>query len=89
MKLRVLISLLFIIATTFASIHEIEHITGEHDSASCQVCVADNHLMSADITDAYIDTTVFSFDDISLQNQYLTIHTKKTTNHSNAPPKIS
>ena len=89
MKLRVLISILFIIATTFTALHEIEHITGEHDSSSCQVCVVDDHSVSADIADEYINITIFSFDDISSPNQYSKTHTKKTTNHSNAPPKIS
>ncbi len=89
MKLRVLISILFIIATTFTALHEIEHVTGEHDSASCQICVVDDHLVSADIADEYINITIFSFDAISSVNQYSNTHTKKSTNHSNAPPKIS
>ena len=89
MKLRVLISILFIIATTFTALHEIEHITGEHDSASCQVCIVDDHSVSADITDEYVNITIFSFNDITSQDQYSNTHTKKTANHSNAPPKIS
>ena len=89
MKLKVLISILFIIATTFTALHEIEHISGEHDSSSCQVCVVDDHSASADITDEYVNITLFSFDDITSQNQLTKTHTKKTTNHSNAPPKIS
>ncbi len=89
MKLRVLISILFIIATTFTALHEIEHISGEHDSSSCQICVVDDHSVSCDITDEYINITLFSFDNISSLNQHSNTHTKKTTNHSNAPPKIS
>ena len=42
MKLRVLISILFIIATTFTAVHELEHIDGEHDSSTCEVCIVDN-----------------------------------------------
>ena len=89
MKLRVFISILFIISTTLTALHEIEHISGEHDSASCQVCVVDDHSASADIADEYINITIFSFEDISSLKQYSKIHTKKTTNHSNAPPKLS
>ena len=89
MKLRVLISILFIIATTFTALHEIEHITGEHDSASCQICIVDDHSVSCDIIDEYVNITLFSFDDISSQKLYSKTHTKKTANHSNAPPKIS
>jgi len=89
MKLRALISILFIIATTFTALHEIEHITGEHDSSSCQVCVVDDHSVSADIIVEYTDITLFSFNDISSLNQQTNTHTKQDTNHSNAPPKIS
>ncbi len=89
MKLRVLISILFIIATTFTALHEIEHITGEHDSASCQVCAVDDHSVSADITDEQTPITLFSFDDITSLNRQTTTHPKKETNHSNAPPQIS
>ena len=88
MKLRVLISILFIIATTFTALHEIEHIAGEHDSSSCQVCVVDDHSVSADIINTHTKISTFSFDAITT-NQLFKTHTKKTTNHSNAPPKIS
>lgn len=89
MKLRVLVSILFIIATTFTALHEIEHISGEHDSSTCQVCIVDNHSVSADIIDEYIHITTCSFDNISSLNQQVNTHTKKNTNHSNAPPKNS
>jgi hypothetical protein len=51
MKLRVFISILFIIATTISAVHEIEHITHDHDSSSCLVCTFDNHSVSVDIVD--------------------------------------
>ncbi len=89
MKLRVLISILFIIATTFTALHEIEHVTGEHDSSSCPICIVDDHTVSADIVTDLTDTPIFSFDNISSVNQYSYTHTKKSTNHSNAPPKLS
>ena len=89
MKLRILISLLFVIATTFTAIHELEHIGGEHDSSSCQVCIVDNHSVSADITNAISYDIDVSFENIVLKNQLLTTHIKKTSNHSTAPPKIS
>jgi len=90
MKLRVLISILFIIATTFTAVHELEHIGGEHDDSSCQVCIVDNHTFSADIvTNNISDNISFSFEDIALYKEFLNPYAKKTANHSNAPPKIS
>ena len=89
MKLRVLISILFIIATTFTALHELEHINGEHDSSSCQVCIVDNHSVSADIEHNISYELSALFDDIVLKNQITNPHTKKTTNHPNAPPEIS
>ena len=89
MKLRVLISIFFIIATTFTALHEIEHATGEHDSSTCQICIVDDHTTSADILTQFTNITIFSFDDITSSNQYSYTHSKKSTNHSNAPPKIS
>ena len=90
MKLRLLISLLFIIGTTATALHELEHIHSEHDSSSCQVCIVDNHSVSADILkDESSDIKTISFDVIAFENQVQDFHAKKTTNHSNAPPKIS
>ncbi|MFT5660115.1 MAG: hypothetical protein ACI9TV_000755 [Sulfurimonas sp.] len=89
MKLRVLISILFIIATTFTAVHEIEHIHGEHDSSTCEVCIVDNHLVSADIIDIVSYEIYVSFDIITLKNQIQNPHLKKTTNQATAPPVIS
>ena len=89
MKLRVLISILFIIATTFTALHEIEHISGEHDSSSCQVCIVNDHVVSNDVIDNHTNIILFSFDEISFHKQLSNRHAKKTTNHSNAPPKVS
>ena len=89
MKLRVLISIFFIIATTFTALHEIEHATGEHNSSSCQICMVDDHTVSADISTAFTKITIVSFDDITSSNQDSRTHTKKNTNHANAPPQIS
>ena len=89
MKLRVLISILFLIATTFTAIHELEHIHDDHDSSSCQVCIVDDHLVSADIEAAASPDIAYSFDAIELKNQLLNTHFKKSANHSTAPPKIS
>jgi len=89
MKLRVLISILFIIATTFTAVHEIEHIKGEHEGSSCQVCIVDDHLVSADIESDSIGCLSYSSDSIILKNQILNSHFKKNANHSTAPPHIS
>ena len=89
MKQRVLISIFFIIATTFIALHEVGHVTGEHESASCPICMIDDHTVSADILTDFTDITLFSFETILSSNQYSYTHTQKTANHANAPPKIS
>ncbi len=88
MKLNVLISLLFIIATTFTALHELEHISGEHNSASCQICAVDDHLVSGDIVVDIDEVFIYSFDTITTPTPLLFAHFKKVTNHSTAPPSI-
>ncbi|MCD6433544.1 MAG: hypothetical protein J7L21_05825 [Sulfurimonas sp.] len=89
MKLRVLISILFIIVTTFASIHEIEHITGEHESSSCPICVIGDHLVSADISDISQLCIQIPHTIVKIQIKTLLSHAKKSDNHSHAPPIFS
>ena len=89
MKLRVLISFLFIIATLVVSIHEIQHITGEHESASCQICIVEDHLVSAYLNSDASPTIVSTFEKIDSTQTVSFKHFKKVTNHSTAPPKIS
>jgi len=86
MKLRVLISILFIIATTLTALHEIEHIGGEHDSSSCQVCVVDNHSVSVDIIDEFQEVKLVKFEEITLANLVYTFHKKDHANQNRAPP---
>lgn len=89
MKFRLLLSFLFIITTSFAAIHELEHIAGDHDHASCQVCVLDDNSLSLDIVDDFKDSTLFSFDTIHSKKSLLYSHKKQINNQSNAPPFIS
>ena len=89
MKLRVLISILFIIATTLTAIHELEHIGGEHDSSTCQVCIVDNHAVSVDIVDEFKDIELFKFEEITSSKLIYSFHRKNPTNQNRAPPKIS
>ena len=89
MKFRVLISLLFIIATTFTAIHELEHISHEHNSAACQICIVDDHLVSGDINSNVNETIAHSSNKAISNSSLLFRHQKKLTNHSTAPPKIS
>ncbi|MBU1995231.1 hypothetical protein KKC15_11050 [bacterium] len=88
MKFRVLLSLLFIIATTFTALHELKHIE-HHDSSTCQVCIVDNHSVSADVVSNFKDIVLFSFEQISAQILVSNFSVKYHTNQSRAPPKIS
>lgn len=88
MKLKVLILLLlFIITTTFASIHETKHIFDGHDASECPVCIVSHNLISDDLNIEFNELTLFiSEETILLANtsyKYKTI----ISNYSNAPPK--
>jgi hypothetical protein len=89
MKLRVLISLLFIISTTFASIHELEHIGHEHDSGKCLVCTVSQNFLSADINKLDISLELDFAKEVISEPKVFSFTFKKTDNHSNAPPFIS
>jgi hypothetical protein len=86
MKLRLLISILFIIATTATAMHKIEHIHGDHDANTCQVCIVDNHSVSADIVDVFKDVELFRFEQVAVTNLVYFIHTKTHSYQNRAPP---
>ncbi|EQB39088.1 hypothetical protein M947_07970 [Sulfurimonas hongkongensis] len=86
MKLRLLISFLFIIATTVTAIHELEHIGHEHDSSTCQVCIVDNHSVSADIIDDFTEIEIVKFSEISSTLLVKLTHTKDHSYQTRAPP---
>ena len=88
MKLRVLLSLLFIIATTLSAIHELKHISHDDDS-SCQVYHVNDNLTSVDIIDEVKDIEIFHFKNILQNSQISNLHVKKSTNQNRAPPLAS
>jgi len=88
MRLRVYLSILFIIATTFTALHELEHI-GSHDSAKCLVCQVNNHTSAPDVIKEFTEQVIYSYEKIStIVLEFFTLN-KLTTNQANAPPKIS
>ena len=89
MKLKVLISILFIIATTFTAIHELEHINGKHNSSSCQICIVDDHSVSGDIVEVVKDVDLCKFEKITYNHLVYSFHAKNHTNQNRAPPFIS
>ena len=86
MKLRVLLSLLFIIATSFTAIHEVKHLVHGDDS-SCLVCHVSDNLTSADIIDETKTVEIIHFEKVLESNTILTYHEKKHSNQDRAPPK--
>ena len=86
MKLRVLISILFIIATTLSALHELKHLDGEHNSLTCKVCVANSHAISADVIDTFHEVTPCKFQEIILPALVCKFHEKDTSYQSRAPP---
>ncbi|MCK9491614.1 MAG: hypothetical protein M0Q24_05955 [Sulfurimonas sp.] len=89
MKLRLLISFLFIIATTLTAIHELEHIGHEHDSSTCLICVVDNHSVSADIIDDFTEVEIVRFSNISSTLLVKHTHIKDHSYQTRAPPSNS
>ena len=87
MKLRLLISALFIIATTATAIHEIEHIG--HDSSTCQVCIVDNHSVSADIIVNFTEIEIVKFSEINSTVLEKFSHIKDHSYQTRAPPSNS
>lgn len=88
MKRRLFLSILFIIATIVTSLHEIKHAEN-HDSSSCQICIVDNHTLSADISLSTQEVSLHHFEAITLITQSFSTFNKKTSNHANAPPFLS
>ena len=89
MKLRVLISILFIIATTFASVHETEHVFDDHSSVECEICQVSQNMLSDDVNSDFSEPTLFSSDKVlpTLNSSYR--YKAILSNYSNAPPKLS
>ncbi|PNV83208.1 MAG: hypothetical protein C0627_06680 [Sulfurimonas sp.] len=88
MKFNVLLSILFAIVTSFAAIHEVEHI--EHnDSSTCLVCTVNSNLVSADAVKFASDVELFHFEAIAHNAPVSYLHVKTYSNQNRAPPKIS
>lgn len=88
MKLRILLSIFFVIATTFSALHELEHTTNDADS-SCLVYHINDNLSSSDIIDESKEIDTFQFEKISQNNQVLNLHVKNKSNPDRAPPIAS
>ncbi len=88
MKLKMLLSMLFLIVTTFSAVHEIEHIAHD-DSSSCLVCHVNDNLVLADSIDKSKNIENFYFKIFLSNAQVLNPHIKKYTNQNQAPPSLS
>ena len=89
MKLKLLLSFLFVIATTFASVHETKHISFDHESSDCQICIVSQNLLSDDINIDFSELTLLQFGETTLIVNTSYKYKNLITKHSNAPPKIS
>lgn len=88
MKLNVLLSILFAIVTSFAAIHEVEHIS-HNDSSTCLVCTVNHNLVSADAITFTSDIEIVRFEKIPQNSSISYIHVRTSSNQNRAPPKIS
>lgn len=88
MKLNILLSILFAIVTSFAAIHEVEHIV-HNDSGSCLICTVNHNLVSDDAVVAVSDVELFHFEVIPHTAPISYIHTQTKSNQNRAPPSLS
>ena len=88
MKFNILLSILFAIVTSFAAIHEVEHI--EHnDSSTCLVCTVNHNLVSDDAVKFASDIEIFHFEAIAHKAPVSYLHIDTPSNQNRAPPRIS
>ncbi|MCK9473306.1 hypothetical protein [Sulfurimonas sp.] len=88
MKFNVLLSILFAIVTSFAAIHEVEHI--EHnDSSSCLICTINSNLVSGDAVNFTADVELFHFEVIVHNAPVSYLHIQTSSNQNRAPPALS
>ncbi|MBE0514531.1 hypothetical protein [Sulfurimonas sp.] len=88
MKLNILLSILFAIVTSFAAIHEVEHI--EHnDSSTCLVCTVNSNLVSDDAVKFTSDVELFHFEAIAHNAPVSYLHIETHSNQNRAPPALS
>lgn len=88
MKLNILISILFAVVTSFAAIHEVEHIQ-HNDSASCLICTVSHNLVSDYAVQFTADIEHFHFEKITQNNPVSYIYSKINSNQNRAPPALS
>jgi len=89
MKFNILLSIFFIIVTTFSAVHELEHLSQQDKTSSCPICIVDDHLVSADLPQTYKEPFYSSFPQLLEKEEKRNFHLKKSSNHSTAPPKAT
>lgn len=87
-KLNILLSLLFAIVASFATIHQVEHIK-HHDSSQCLVCVIKHNLSSADAIKSVEIVKKCNFRDDFTQNKKFIALLKPQTTSNKDPPASS
>ena len=88
MKFNILLSILFTIVTTQSILHDIEHITHEHLSETCEI-IHINNLTSPDIVvqPQYIESA--TFENITKQEESFKVCCSYNDNQNRAPPVLS
>ncbi|QSZ42511.1 hypothetical protein GJV85_10440 [Sulfurimonas aquatica] len=87
MKLRLLLSIFFVIVTTLSALHETEHtLQGEE---TCLVCHVNDNLTSADILSIPTEALNFHYESILDNGQVANLHLQDRSNQNRAPPKQS
>lgn len=88
MKLRIILSIFFLITTTFASIHEIKHIV-HSDDAPCLVCQINHNLSCGDAIEKVKEVEKIHFEKILQNTQIIKLHVSENSNQTRAPPAVS
>lgn len=88
MKLNIFLSILFAIVTSFAAIHEVEHIK-HNDSSSCLICTINSNLVSGDAIHLTSDIEIVHFEAIAHNAPLSYLHIQTYSNQNRAPPTLS
>ena len=88
MKYRILLLLLFFIASFATALHEVEHISQHHDTAQCQTCIVDHQLISGDIVALFEESQEIHFKEVFTQTKKTDSDKTLLDYNNRAPPLI-
>jgi len=84
--MKLLLSFLFFIGITLSSIHELEHVNGEHEHPSCEICSINDTLDTPDFSEDLAFNTLLIEKRKDPRISFLPYIQNPKHNTPNAPP---